>query len=195
MGDLADRGDPTLVQAAPLPHGQGFGQHLFQLHRPPDPGLDGQPGQLQREPDLVGGEPAHRARLVGGHHRRVVTGAAAGELRQNPGLAGLRPRSQAFEPDHRIDQLRIRQPGHLTGIGIDLQGEQPGRGGVAPGAVLHTGPQLTFDGQPVEGVLKLGIDGVAGLHLADTIEHTFDRTRSEPTSQRRPASQATLGQR
>jgi hypothetical protein len=81
-GGVADGGDPPLVQQALLPGVQGGRQDLGRLHRPAQPGLGREPGQVQREPDLVGGEPPDAARLVGGGHRGVVAGPTAGELGQ-----------------------------------------------------------------------------------------------------------------
>ncbi|MFC5236849.1 hypothetical protein [Pseudonocardia zijingensis] len=120
------------------------------------------------------GEAAHGARFAGGHQGGVVAGAAAGELGQQPRLPRLRPPGEPFEPHVRVDQLRIRQPGRNRRVGVDLQGEQPGQGGVAPGAVLHVTAQVTFDGRPVEGVLELRISG---------IEHVFDDARHGGNSQ------------
>jgi hypothetical protein len=171
VGGVADRGDPAFVQAALLPQGEGFREYLFELGGAAEAGFGGAPGEFQGEPDFVGGVAAHRAGFVGGEQGGVVAGAAAGELGQQPGLAGLGPAGEAFETDHGVDQLRVRQGVFVPGVGVDFQGEQAGGEGVAVGAVVVVLAEFAFDAGPVEGVLEFG------LGLAPGVEHVFEFIR------------------
>jgi hypothetical protein len=144
---------------------------VLQLHRTAEAGFGGAAGEFQGQPDLVGGVAAHRAGFVGGHQGGVVAGAAAGELGQQPGLAGFGPGGEAFEPEDRVDELRVRQAVFVSGVGVDFQGEQAGGEGVAVGAVVVVLAEFAFDAGPVEGVLEFD------LGLAPDVEHVFEFIR------------------
>ena len=109
--------------------------------------------------------PADRA-----EYGAVVRRTAAGQLGQQPRLPRRRPGGQPVEPDDRLDQRVIRQPGRVGGGGVQVQ-RQPPRG-LAPAVGEHRLVRrgiVPLRGQPITDPVKIGV-GVGEQPLQRPVE-------------------------